>query len=82
MLLRHRSRLLVPILLLAACTDAPSTGPSGAPRARGLTPALAIQVGTPTRAFYFLPPMVADPSPFPGVFDADRVPTARVVCTG
>jgi hypothetical protein len=79
---RHRLRLLVSIAFIAACTDAPSTGPTGARRARALTPALAIQAGTPTRPFYFLPPMVADPGPFAGVFDGGRVPTARVVCTG
>jgi hypothetical protein len=76
-----RSPLLVSIVLVAACSDEPSTGPSGS-RARALTPARAIQQGTPTRPFYFLPPMVADPAPFTGVFDAGRVPTARVVCTG
>lgn len=75
---RRRSVLVLSLALLGACHDErPTAPPRVAPSA---TPSRAIVSSVP--GFHFLPPMVADPGPFAGQFDATRRPTVRVVCTG
>jgi subtilisin family serine protease len=76
-MLRRHSPLLIPLLLLAACTDRDLIGPDG----ETSMPRAAIYRSS-TPPFYFLPPLVADPGPFTGIFDGERLPTARVTCTG
>jgi Tol biopolymer transport system component len=75
-----KQRLLLPLLPLLlgiiGCDDQwPPTGPA-APRAPQYALSDAAHGGA--SGFYFLPPMVTDPSPFSGSFDALAAPEVRI----
>lgn len=79
--MRPRSRWIAALTLvpafLAACSDTPPTGVE--PTTTGPLLQISDAANSAGRAgFYFLPPMVADPGPFTGTFDANLSPEVRV----
>jgi hypothetical protein len=64
---------------LAACSDTPPTAVQQPPSAQVPVTQISDAVDAPGRTgFYFLAPMVPDPSPFTGTFDATLSPEVRV----
>lgn len=76
----HRWFLSSLVLLGAGCGEVLT--PTGGPVEARYTAATQPGAGLNAQGFYWLPPMVPNPGPFTGQFDADRELTVRVVCTG
>jgi hypothetical protein len=79
--MRPRSRWIAALTLvpafLAACSETPPTGVE--PTTTGPLLQISDAANSAGRTgFYFLPPMVPDPGPFTGTFDANLLPEVRV----